>query len=341
MLKKGRKIKKVNLKGTVYNNYYVTGNNRDIYFGILIPRFSVVKNIPYYMKLIFLIAIFSLILIPVIIYWLQKKIARPLKIVDKAMNYIRKGNMDYRISIAEKNYYDEFDSLISEFNKMMDDINNLQFILYKTKINEQRTELKYISQQIRPHFILNALNIIYTYNIDEFHLAKKMVLYLSEYFRYIINIKVDFVELSEEFRYVDNYMKIQKERYPERFEYFIKAEENVEDCMIPPLIIQTFAENCFKYAIKNKEKLYIHITAQEYEGRLKIKIEDNGNGFSEDALYKLNKFIDTREYQDQLGVGIQNVIERLDILYQKENKIIIKNADTGGAVVELYLPLEI
>ena len=64
--------------------------------------------------------------------------------------------MEYRIPLKEKKYFNEYDRLIIKFNEMMDNVNELEFILYKTKIKEQRTELKYISQQIRPHFISNT-----------------------------------------------------------------------------------------------------------------------------------------------------------------------------------------
>jgi len=206
-----------------YRNYLVTTDKGHINFGILIPKLSILNNIPLFNKIIFLIAILSFFLIPGIIYWLQTRIARPLKEFDVAMNIIREEDIEYRIKIPEKKQYDEFDLLGMKFNEMLDDISELGYNLYRTKINEQRIELKYISQQIRPHFILNALNIIYTYEEKEFPLVKKMVMYLSEYFQYIVNLRVDFIEVEKEFRHIDNYLKIQRERYPMRFAYTLVA----------------------------------------------------------------------------------------------------------------------
>ncbi len=335
----GKGIKKVkDIDGSKYTNYSVSSKNKDIFFGILIPNLMIFRNIPLFNKIIFLIATISLLTIPCIIYWLQTRIAKPLKIVDEAMLYIREGDMEYRIPLPDKKYYDEFDRLFLKFNQMMDDLNDLEYVLYKMKINEQRTELKYISQQIRPHFILNALNIIYTYKESEFPLIKKMVLYLSQYFQYIVNLRVDFVELENELRHTENYLMIQKERYPDRFEFSIIASEHVKKCLIPPLIIQTFVENCIKYALKNDEKLLIHITAEEVADKMRIRIEDTGHGFTEEAMNKIERFITTREYQKNLGVGIQNAIERMDILYQENIDIRIINSLSGGAIVELTLP---
>lgn len=336
----GVQVKRIKNEQYEYRNYYVSSSNQDISFAMLIPKSSVLNKVPLLNKVIFVIAILSFFLIPGVVYWLQTRIARPLKDVDVAMALIREGDMEYRLPITHKKHYDEFDLLFRKFNEMMEDINELEYNLYKTKIEEQRTELKYISQQIRPHFILNALNILYTYEAHEFPLVKKMVLYLSEYFQYIVNLKVDFVEVEQEFKHIDNYLKIQKERYPERFEYSVQVNDQVGGCLIPPLLIQTFVENCIKYAMKDNEKLQIVISAENREGQLCLKIVDTGNGFSEQALERIYRFIETRTYQEKLGVGIQNAIERLDILYDRKYDIHLNNGIVGGASIELILPLE-
>ena len=337
----GNEVREVLQSGLYYHNHMVSGDGKDIMMGILTERFLVLKNMGFLLKILFAIIIILLVMVPCIIYWLQSKIARPLKSLDLAMQYIGEGDTEYRITLPDKKYNDEFDRLMIQFNQMMEDLNDLEFSLYRSKISEQRTKLKYLGQQIRPHFILNALNIIYTYEADEFYLVKKMVLYLSDYFKYIVNLKVDFVKVEEEIRHIENYLNIQKERYPDGFEFLIQVDHNVADCMLPPLIIQTFVENCIKYAMKNDEKLQIIICVKEEDGDLNIMVSDNGNGFTRDTLDRIHHFMQTREYQRTLGVGIQNAIERLDILYQKEYQICIKNNIDGGAVVDLYLPLQI
>lgn len=322
-----------------FHNYTAWAESDGLVLGILIPKKTMFSMIPLADKVIFLVAFLSILLVPVTIMWLKKKIANPVRDIDAAMKLIGEGNMDYRISLPEKHYYDEFDRLIVAFNRMMDDLNDLEFTLYKTKIKEQRTELKYISQQIRPHFMLNALNIIYTYEENEFPLVKKMVLYLTGYFRYIVNLKVDFVEVEKELRHVENYLNIQKERYQHRFEFFVEWEVQAEKLLIPPLIIQTFVENCIKYAIKNEGTVFIYALASVEQKRMKLMVADTGPGFSRHAIERIQRFIDTREPQEELGVGIQNAIERMDILYEGQVDIRVRNALSGGAVVELYLPM--
>ena len=85
--------------------------------------------------------------------------------------------------------------------------------------------------------------------------------------------------------------------------------------------------------------MFVYVLANEQDGLLKLVIADSGNGFSGEVLEKIETFIKTREYCDDLGIGIQNAIERMDILYGKHVDVHIHNALYGGAVVELFLPL--
>lgn len=339
LMKEGKAVPRFTIENQTIYNYTAAGTQEDITLGILIPQTSLIEDIPLLNKGIFVLAMLSVLMVPVLVLWLRRKIAIPVRAIDDAMQLIGEGNMDYRITMPDKKAYDEFDRLFARFNQMMDELNELEFNLYKTKLKEQQTELKYISQQIRPHFILNALNIIYTYEDNEFPLVRKMVLYLTEYFRYIVNLRVDFVEVGQELRHVENYLNIQKERYLDRFDFFVEWEVAAQKLLLPPLIIQTFVENCIKYGMAGDRKTFIYALASRKEHSLHLMIADTGNGFSEETLVRLGQFIDTREHQEGLGVGIENAIERMDILYEQRVEVRVRNALSGGAVVELLLPL--
>jgi sensor histidine kinase YesM len=331
--------KQINVEGKHYSNYTVSSVTKDFKLGMIMPTSNILRNMPGVIKGFLIAAILCIFLVPRTIFWIQLRVAKPLKELFDAMKIISDGDRDYRIPIVEVGTPDEFYKIKERFNQMMDELTELEVNLYQTKIKEQKTQLKYISQQIRPHFILNALNLIYTYDVSEFDHAKKMVLYLTKYFRYIVNLEVDFVELEKDFRHVETYLAIQKERYLDRIGYFVEWENQIKEFSIPPLIVQTFVENCIKYAIKNDGKMTVFVLAQEKEDKVKITIADTGNGFQEETLEKIQEYIDTRIYREDLGVGIQNAIERMDILYQEKVDIQIGNAATGGATIEIFLPM--
>ena len=307
--------------------------------GILFDRIKTYQAVDTKIYFLLGLAIAGLLCIPFVISWLKQKIAEPIKNIDMAMQLIGEGNVDYRINIPDKASYDEFDRLSERINQTMDEINEISFNLYEAKIKQQKTELRNISQQIRPHFILNALNLIYTYEEDEFPLVKKMVLYLTEYFRYIVNIRREYVELVQEMHHVENYLKIQRERYLDRFFFFVEWESSVEKLLVPPIIIQTFVENCVKYGMNSEGKAQIFVLASLEEEKIKIMIADTGNGFSDEMFELVENYKRTEIHQEGLGVGFENTIERLKILYGDKASLKIRNAVSGGAVVEIYLPI--
>lgn len=335
----GASVSRLTVRSRLHYNYLAQKSQEDVTLGILIPQTSLVEDIPLLNKGIFLLAFLSVLMVPVVTLWLRRKIAIPVRAIDDAMQLIGEGNTDYRLPIPDKRAFDEFDRLFARFNQMMDELNELEFNLYRTRLKEQQTQLKYISQQIRPHFILNALNIIYTYEQDEFPLIKKMVLYLTEYFRYIVNLRVDFVAVEQELRHVENYLNIQKERYLDRFDFFVEWEVAAAQLMLPPLIIQTFVENCIKYGMSGERKTFIYVLASRKQNTLNLMIADTGDGFAPDTLSQIAQFAATREHQEGLGVGIENAVERMDILYGQRIQMSARNALSGGAIVELYLPV--
>ncbi len=323
-----------------YDNYVVPESTsiQAIYLGLLIPEGNLFLQMPLLHRIVFSLAFLGFASTIIVVLWLNSRISKPVFQLKEAMERYGNGEVEYRLEERNARTVDEFDILGHSLNEMMDKVNELEYNLYETRLKEQEINLKYISQQIRPHFILNALNVIYTYKEEEFPLVKKMVIYLVNYFRYIVNLRVDFVELRYEIRHVENYLKIQRERTQNKIDFFVEWEHSVSDVLIPPLILQTFVENSIKYAV-NDNKLFIIVRGQEENGRLKISISDTGQGFQEETLRNIRQFLETRADNGTLGVGIVNTVQRMDILYHENVELSVGNTESGGACTEIFLPL--
>jgi len=323
-----------------YDNYVIpeSAGIQAIYLGLLIPEGNLFLQMPLLHRIVFSLAFLGFASTIIVVLWLNSRISKPVFQLKEAMERYGNGEVEYRLEERNARTVDEFDILGHSLNEMMDKVNELEYNLYETRLKEQEINLKYISQQIRPHFILNALNVIYTYKEEEFPLVKKMVIYLVNYFRYIVNLRVDFVELRYEIRHVENYLKIQRERTQNKIDFFVEWEHSVSDVLIPPLILQTFVENSIKYAV-NDNKLFIIVRGQEENGRLKISISDTGQGFQEETLRNIRQFLETRADNGTLGVGIVNTVQRMDILYHENVELSVGNTESGGACTEIFLPL--
>ena len=333
-------IKSVKSGRKKYDNYVIpdSGKIEAVYLGLLIPEGNLFGQMPLLHRIVFLMAFLGFASTIIVVLWLNSRISKPIFQLKEAMERFGNGEVEYRLEERNARTADEFDLLGHSLNEMMDQVNELEYNLYETRLKEQEINLKYISQQIRPHFILNALNVIYTYKEDEFPLIKKMVIYLVNYFRYIVNLRVDFVELRYEFRHIENYLKIQRERTQNKIDFFVEWEHSVSDVLIPPLILQTFVENSIKYAV-NDNTLFIILRGYEEDGKLKIRISDTGQGFDEKTLQNIRTFLETREEDGSLGVGIVNTVQRMDILYHGKVDLTVSNTESGGACTEITLPL--
>ena len=311
----------------------------NLQIGMLVPVSALMSRRFALLGILLALLVLSIAAVPVTASWLRRKIAQPVKALDFGFRHLGAGDLDYRIPEPENPMEDEFDYLVDQFNQMSDKLNDLEYSLYISTIREQQTQLKYISQQIRPHFILNALNIIYTYDESEFPLIRKMVLHLSQYFRYIVNLKVDFVDAQEELRHIENYLAIQKERYLDKLDYEVRWDDDIATVQMPPLIIQSFVENSIKYGMNPEGITVIRVTASREGAHMRLSVSDNGPGMPQKVLDKLEAFMQTREEQEGLGVGLQNAVERMDMLYHTRIEARFYNQPEGGAVSEVFIPL--
>lgn len=300
---------------------------------------SLWSSLPIGSRVMLLACLAAILLTPFVVLWLYLRIAKPLRTLSGAMERIGGGDTSYRIPVRELRYVNEFDALNDRFNQMLDATTHLERNLYETRLQHERSKLQYISRQIRPHFILNALNLIYTYEPEEHELTRKMVRYLSDYFRYIVNLQHDLVPLEEECLHTKRYLEIQRERYPDRFRFAVEWEARVSDVLIPPLVIQTFVENSIKYGLKNDRAIYIYVMAREENGCLNITIGDTGVGIPQAILNAIHAFLETRVSSDELGIGIQNTIERMDIIYGQRVGLVFENAEEGGTHIVVRVPI--
>ncbi len=190
----------------------------------------------------FIAILLTALVIPVLLWYINRNVSRPLRRLTGAMDQIESGNIEYRIPQTEGKSR-EFEQINRNFNSMMEEVKTLKIDAYETELARRDIVMKYLSRQIQPHFILNALNIMYCYEQDEYPLIQKMILCLSKYFRYIVRVNAKFVQLQQEMDHINNYFEIQKIRYGEAFSYEIAYDEALQEALIPVLLVQNFAEN--------------------------------------------------------------------------------------------------
>lgn len=305
---------------------------------------STSENIPAMLEFAQILSlVLAITVIPMLIWYMYRQVIRPINKLTRAIDAVNKGDLDYHISIDREGR--EFEIINQNFNAMLEQVKDLKIDVYEQELRQKNITMRYLSQQIQPHFILNALNIIYSYEPDEYPLIQKMVLCMSKYFRYIVKTNARFVQLSQEMNHIKNYFEIQQARFPGLFFSIVEYEEELAGALIPPLIVQNFAENSIKHSLKIGNKISIFvisdtIISDDGEKELRIRLADTGEGISDDILRKIDRFRQTGEHQEGLGIGIENSIERLKYLYGDKSSLRMwRDQDYHGTTVEIILPL--
>lgn len=341
----------INLSGDLTHYYFSGEGNSHMVIGKRseVGKFSLIavtneknmlQGLDLIQKIIFVMAIMSFISIPITLFILRKWIFRPVKKLKHAISMIESGNLDYRIE--NNNCSNEFLSVNKAFNNMVSQIKQLKIDVYEEQIRKQKSELEYLQAQIRPHFYINALNNIYSMaQMKEFQLIQDMVLYLSDYLRYLFKSSFLLVPIESELKHIRNYLQIEKIHSGENLICNIDAEEHLMHVLIPPLVLQTFIENVIKHVVKPDEFTTVMIKVASIENEnercVYIKIQDNGSGFLEEDLQKINYCPGNTGTGEH--IGIWNVKQRLNLIYGDKAKITASNNESSGACIEIYIPI--
>ena len=307
----------------------------------VIPDDAILAQLPFFQWFFLVLSLACIALLPVYLYFLKRIFWKPFSVMLTAMKRIRNGNLDERIPPTQTS--NEFQTVNDTFNEMMEQIKGLKIRYYEEHINRQKETLLALQLQVKPHFYLNSLNMIHTLaKKQDYTLIMELSMCLVRYFRYMFQSST-FVSLADELYHVQNYLKIQELRFPGSFRYEIQVPEFLTSAPVPSLLIQGFVENTIKYAVTLDETAFLSIRGElagddSTDRCLKITIEDDGPGFSQDILAK----IETGEkITDNTGehLGIWNIRRRLQLLYPGKSRLVIGNAQPHGAKIEIILPL--
>lgn len=187
-------------------------------------------------------------------------------------------------------------------------------------------ELKYLKQQISPHFLMNVLNNIHEMTEENVEEAQDMILELSYLLRYVLyESEKDMTTLRSECLFISSYISLMKQRYVEDI-VTVAAEmpESIsEDISIPPLLFISFIENAFKHGISYNSKSFIDISLHEKDGEIFFLCRNSIPAERNNAAIG--------------GVGLSNVKRRLNLLYGNSYSLNI-STDNNIYSVNLTIP---
>lgn len=254
------------------------------------------------------------------------------------MDGVAKGDLSLRLP---KGRTSEFVQVNARFNEMVQRIDCLNRDVHEQTVRTHRAEMMHLQSQINPHFYQNTLNLIYNLAaLQQYELIQKTSLHLADYFRFIMRSGNQMVALSRELEHINNYMELQKIRYPNAIAYHQIAAPDAMDCLVPPLIIQPFVENCAIHGYTTKRLFEVTVRVTRKKGCILIEVQDNGRGMPPDVLENINGLLANPSDDPGSHIGLWNVATRLDRRYGGRAVLHIQSQMDAGTFVCMEIPAQ-
>ncbi|NRF94928.1 sensor histidine kinase [Paenibacillus frigoriresistens] len=268
---------------------------------------------------------------------LSQLIAKPIMGLTKHMKKVKEGSLDIEFQVISE---DEIGLLASGFNAMIRRVQELLTNINFEQKKKREYELALIQAQIKPHFLYNTLDVIYT--LSEMGRARdvqRTTKALADFYRAALSKGRETITIEEEVRNVKDYLSIQRIRYSDvfTFEFDIRAE--VLGGLIPKLTIQPLVENAIYHGLKTKGSLgLLKVTGEIVAGKIKIIVSDDGVGMLPQRLEALVKKPESPE--QAVGYGLRNVNDRIQLYFGNDYGLQIESQPGQGTEVTLWLPFQ-
>lgn len=174
-------------------------------------------------------------------------------------------------------------------------------------------ELKFLKAQIHPHFLFNTLNNLYSLTLKHSPDAPEVVLRLSGLMNYMLyDASSKMVSLPKEIESIHDYIALERIRYGKSLDLFFEVTGGVQGTQVAPMLLLPFVENSFKHGVSDEvEDKWIAVNLSVDNGTLHFKVENS----------RTRKPADERPREYTGGIGLKNVMRRLELIYPDRHEL--------------------
>ncbi|TQK74054.1 two-component system sensor histidine kinase LytS [Brevibacillus sp. AG162] len=273
--------------------------------------------------------------------WCDKDFALPrpprLKSISAASLYHQNqkiGTLQFYYKTSSSKTSQTNEKLVDGLAKLLSVQIELAEIEHQAKMRKQ-AEVSALQAQINPHFLFNTLGTIMSYCRTDPDQARNLIGHLSDIFRRNLKSKGNHHSLQEELDGIKSYLEIEKVRFSNRLKVNMEIDESLLERKLPVLTLQPIVENAIHHGLSPKvSDCLLTIRVEPYDHEVKISIEDNGVGISEERLAEIWN-------SRSKGIGLVNVHSRLQSIYGKKYGLTIQSQPGLGTVVSFVAPLSV
>ena len=193
-----------------------------------------------------------------------------------------------------------------------------------------RARLQALQMKLHPHFLFNTFNMISSTTYENTKAADKIIANLSDLLRISLEAKgAEEHSLEKELEILNLYIAMMKARFQDKLIVETDIQDGTRETLVPGFILQPLVENAIKYSMKTLQTAEIKILSQKEAGRLRLIIEENGPGISEET----NQIFKN-------GMCLSNTVERIEKLYRNNHQLQSHNQDKAGLRVVMKIPFK-
>lgn len=300
---------------------------------VLIPAAS-------YLRGMILPVLISLFLALLLAFWAAKRLTRPIRSIYHEVRQFDLGNplekQELRTNIIE------IGALHEGFLDMRAKVETSLQKQLLFQQQEMQSRMLALQSQMNPHFLFNSLAAIQS--MAEEGMEDEIVTMcqaMSRILRYISSDTGMSVQLEAELTCAEDFLQCMVIRYQGDLSYDMDIPDALMGVLVPKLCLQLLAENAVKFVTTNRPPWHIHISGSATADRYELTVSDNGPGFDEATLHKLNLSIREISRTGLLpslsigGMGLLNICIRFQMLQSQDVIFIVSNNAQGGASVTI------
>ncbi|MBC7959126.1 MAG: histidine kinase [Vallitaleaceae bacterium] len=293
---------------------------------------------------IYLILTIALIVMIFISWFISQKITKPIRSIVGSMNEFESGIWPEPLETKNEDEIKDliygYNTLITNFVKLTDDIIERHQENKKIEIDLIKTQIGLLEAQINPHFIHNTLNSMNYLALKE---NNRELSTLIESFNKLLHtsmaIDVSFVTVIQEIENIRDYARIQAVRFEEAFIIDYIIDPNASLGKIPKLILQPLVENSIIHGILPMSKIgHITISIEKIDEELLLRISDDGVGMAPERLQEM-MLANNKKYVSK-HIGVHNVIDRIKLYYGDTIFFEITSELGKGTNISFKIPYE-
>ncbi|UVI33831.1 sensor histidine kinase [Paenibacillus spongiae] len=327
----------------------------------LTPKADINAQVVEARKYLLIVVLLLVVMSTALATLISRNIASPLKLLIRQMRQVEMGNFTGTVNV---NSFEEINSLVSSFNRMVHRMDELIERITLASISEKNAELQALQSQVNPHFLYNTLDMIY-WMLDERENDRlgRVILALSHMFRYSSDWQeASRTTLRQELDQMRHYLTIIENRLEGRVRTEIRIDDAWLDVMLPKMTIQPIIENAVKSGLEplNRPGL-LQVYTRTTQRELCIVIEDNGIGMDERTLTELQTALSDgssairgneghvsaanggtagdRAVMKRRGIGLPNVHRRIVLMFGEQYGLRIESKEGAGTTVTIAMPL--